>query len=250
MKIVKQAFLTCAAALCLLPGPAIQPATAWVTSAEENGRLAATDAFGIVGGGKLHVVRTNTSVTDAVVSRGILTTAYWNIGGSPTLTPIAAPLSAGTAVLYGQTIRGNVGGEWPYAKSGTPSHEPIGSAGVGMFRSASFNGLTFQGTATGGSLQNGITSAGDNITTRNAPVAGGNADLHNSMTFLLGSLAQDFAGKPISSIVLQHGMNATASVRATNPMPEGKTYAMLIAGLGLMGFVARRRRAASRLQDE
>ena len=39
---------------------------------------------------------------------------------------------------------------------------------------------------------------------------------------------------------LQNGYNASASIFA--PVPEPETYAMLIAGLGLMGFVARRRK--------
>jgi len=41
----------------------------------------------------------------------------------------------------------------------------------------------------------------------------------------------------------QSGPSTSAWYTPTSPVPEPETYAMLLAGLGLMGFVARRRRA-------
>lgn len=40
------------------------------------------------------------------------------------------------------------------------------------------------------------------------------------------------------------GPNSTQDLAVFAPIPEPETYAMLLAGLGLMGFIARRRRAA------
>jgi len=40
------------------------------------------------------------------------------------------------------------------------------------------------------------------------------------------------------------GPNTTQDLAVFAPIPEPETYAMILAGLGLMGFVARRRRAA------
>lgn len=40
------------------------------------------------------------------------------------------------------------------------------------------------------------------------------------------------------------GNSGTGSVSFTTPIPEPDTYAMMLAGLGLLGFMARRRRAA------
>jgi hypothetical protein len=43
---------------------------------------------------------------------------------------------------------------------------------------------------------------------------------------------------------LTGGLNAFAidSIKVTSPVPEPETYALLLAGLGVMGFIARRRR--------
>ena len=41
------------------------------------------------------------------------------------------------------------------------------------------------------------------------------------------------------------GPNSTQDLAVFAPIPEPETYAMILAGLGLMGFIARRRRAAA-----
>lgn len=53
-------------------------------------------------------------------------------------------------------------------------------------------------------------------------------------TFALEASIGDFAGGPESFLVYNLG--------AVNPVPEPGTYALLLAGLGVMGFVAKRRR--------
>jgi hypothetical protein len=42
--------------------------------------------------------------------------------------------------------------------------------------------------------------------------------------------------------LLGGGYNGAISVAAVTPVPEPETYAMLLAGLGVMGFIARRRK--------
>ena len=48
-------------------------------------------------------------------------------------------------------------------------------------------------------------------------------------------------GIGVVSITTLDGTTATLDARITSPVPEPETYAMLLAGLGLMGAVARRR---------
>jgi len=51
------------------------------------------------------------------------------------------------------------------------------------------------------------------------------------------------AGSLITSLVFSSNQDAFEVARfSTTPIPEPETYAMMLAGLGLMGFVARRRK--------
>lgn len=53
-----------------------------------------------------------------------------------------------------------------------------------------------------------------------------------------------FSGGPAQGGGLSHGSLFTSSELVTNPVPEPETYAMMLAGLAAVGFVARRRRPA------
>jgi hypothetical protein len=84
---------------------------------------------------------------------------------------------------------------------------------------------------------------------------GTNTLLYSSGPFNPGATATHFAPDKSSSLglVLTWGPdgydvgvdNIMLSVSPTAVIPEPETYALLLAGLGLMGFVARRRRATS-----
>ena len=51
---------------------------------------------------------------------------------------------------------------------------------------------------------------------------------------------------PLLGNTSDHDYNdLVVEVRFSHPMPEPETYAMLLAGLALLGFVARRRRQGS-----
>ncbi len=50
------------------------------------------------------------------------------------------------------------------------------------------------------------------------------------------------AGKYPASSILAFFLNGTVSVSPLAPVPEPETYAMLLAGLGLLGVLARRRK--------
>jgi len=91
-------------------------------------------------GGNLHVL-TNASPADVRMSREILTAVHLDIVGGSTLASISALLTAGNPVVFGPTNGENVGGERAYAKSGTPSREQIGSAGLESLGNADSGGI-------------------------------------------------------------------------------------------------------------
>lgn len=58
------------------------------------------------------------------------------------------------------------------------------------------------------------------------------------------TLGTDFAGFDIASTnpKLQRGGISNVALYSTTPVPEPETYALLLAGLGIVGFMARRRK--------
>jgi hypothetical protein len=103
---------------------------------------------------------------------------------------------------------------------------------LGVSSTLNFIGYAVDGTST--NFGNSIGIIGDGI-----------ADGYVSSSFLLGAGTYtiifggaDYASQNESAAAFNYGLSATLSVAA---VPEPSTYAMLLAGLGLMGFAARRR---------
>jgi hypothetical protein len=69
------------------------------------------------------------------------------------------------------------------------------------------------------------------------PVTNGDQSFNQSVQFTA------LAGAKITSLVFSSTDNAFESANfSITPIPEPETYALMMAGLGVMGFVARRRR--------
>ena len=63
----------------------------------------------------------------------------------------------------------------------------------------------------------------------------------NHERVLAGSAQTVAEVRPVNSAGNKAGDPVTGNIASTSPVPEPRMFAMLLAGLGLMGFVASRR---------
>jgi hypothetical protein len=111
---------------------------------------------------------------------------------------------------------------------------------------------TLQSTLTGGQqsaafqlavweVVNEGTASAYNVNSGDFYVSSGDSSVRSlANTWLTNAMA--WTGPSTQSLNVWAGPNSTQDLGVFAPIPEPETYAMLLAGLGLMGFVARRRR--------
>jgi hypothetical protein len=227
-----------------------------------SGGLGASADFSIVGG-NLQVVLTNTGTGNVLIPIDVLTGVFFDVNGVGNLTPVSALLSGGSTVFFGPSNGGNVGGEWAYKSGlvGAPAGtEGISSSGLGLFdppdrfSTAALDNL--QGPDEPDGLQYGITSAGDDTGTGNAPVTGLNALIKNQVTFILsGSGLPSESGLDITNVVFQYGtaledrhcsaiecVGTGAGGGGTgDQIPEPSSLILLGSGLLVLARAARRK---------
>lgn len=206
-----------------------------ITIGASSGTLSASVTFD-TSGTDLIVTLTNTSLNDALVPIDILTGVFFDVSGPAlVLTRTSAIVPVGSSVFYGTTDPGGVvGGEWAYlgGLSGPGGRDyGISSSGLGLFGPGDvFPGSDLQPPASPDGLQYGITSAGDNLATGNAPVTGGNALIKNRVVFTLSGLPSGFdPSTMIGNILFQYGTDLSEP-----SFPEPGSMTLLAAGAVLL----------------
>lgn len=240
---MKKRVVICVGALALLSGVSTSHAAVVFNGSStgvQNARAASAE-FSVVGS-NLKVVLTNTSTDDVRTTADLLTNLFFAVsGGSLSLTPTSATLTAGSMVHGGPDGGGNVGGEWAFASGGNypgGTAYGIGSSGLNIFGAANFGGVDLDHPPAVNGANYGITSAGDNLATANGGLAN-DPIIKNSVTFTLSGLPQAFDLARITGVYFQYGTSISEGGIPGERVPA--PGAIALAGLGVLVAAKRRR---------
>jgi hypothetical protein len=236
--------------------------------------LSAMAAFDMVDN-QLVVTLTNTSTDDVLKPMEVLTAVFFTLPEGVALNPVSSVLAEDSTILFapsydvfgapltgGTYAGGDVGAEWAYRSglSAPPllfsATSGISSVGLGVFGPGDrFDTVgNLQGPDSPNGLQYGITSAGDNPATGNAPVTGHNTALiQNAVRFTFDGVPGGFSLSQITDVWFQYGTDFSEpyypselvyidgrSYPAPMPAPVPEPASLLLLGLGLGGMVLRK----------
>lgn len=201
-------------------------------------------------GSELIVTLANTSTDDVVQPDQLLNAVFFDLAGSPVLTPVSAVLAPGSIVLFDTAPAGGVvGGEWAYnaGLTITPggTAQGIGSAGYDVFgKDERFPGPDLDWPESPDGMNYGLTSAGDIPTSGETPVTGPNPLIQNSVVFTLGGLPTGFdPALDVSNVWFQYGTELTDPHFPSTVIPEPLTATGMLLGVaGLTRYLRRRSR--------
>lgn len=246
--------------VCAIAASMTNFATAAITFAGSQGTLSAQAVFDVNGSNQLVVTLTNTSMSDVLEPKDVLTAIFFDIAGTGELSPVSAVLW-GSTVIYdpdGQPAGGSVGGEWGYGSglSGAPlgATQGISSSGLGgLFGQPNFSGDELGGPTNGAldGLQYGLVSAGDDPSTGNGGVKKDEGLIMNAVQFILDIETDGFAlaSGSISNVSFQYGTGLyepnvpgdVVTITSGAPLPEPMSLAVW-SMLGAMAVLRWRRR--------
>jgi hypothetical protein len=196
-------------------------------------------------GSMLTVRLSNSSLADVLVPVDILTAVFFDIRGDLIdFEGVAAVVADDSEVLFGPTDPGGgVGGEWAHAEGVNAPGDAryaISSSGMGLVGPHDrFPGSNLQGPESPGGLEYGLTSAGDDPETGNAPVTGDRALIQHEVIFTLSGLPDGFDVGRIENVSFQYGTSLSEPNIPGIPSPG--SAAILVVGTALM-LQARRER--------
>ncbi len=175
----------------------------------------------------------------------MLTALFFTIDGAGTvsLTPESAIIGPGSVILFGPNDpAGIVGGEWAYRPDPMLGFTAgISSAGFDIFSAGDrFPGPNLQGPESPDGLQYGLTSAGDDPATGNAPMTGANALIKNSVVVRLGGIPTGLDLNRIDEVWFQYGTDLCDPAFWGEPIPA--PGAAVVLAMGGLAACARRRR--------
>lgn len=207
-----------------------------ITFTGSKGSRSASVSF-VQSGDELAVTLENTSNADVLAPRDVLTAVFFTLAGDPHLQPVSALVLGGDIVLFGSPeAGGGVGGEWAYKNhlAGAPRHadEGISSSGLGLFGPGNrIPGLNLQGPKSPDGLQYGITSAGDNPATGNAPVTGLNALIDHRVMFTF-DLPEYYIFHAVQNVSFQYGTSFCDANIKGYVVPEPGSFVLVAIGIG------------------
>lgn len=145
--------------------------------------------------------------------------------------------AAGQALQLSSTGSAQTFGIGLWLDESAPENSSVFSIGNGSFNLIGANG-NFPGSVAVTAQSNGRSNLGPTLTGSFLPSSGTVNFTGLRATFDVTSLqnGQSFYNAGYFSV-------AADSVAVTTPVPEPETYAMMLAGLGMLGFLARRKNA-------
>ena len=276
----RQLWITCVATIALIStafdsrrteaAPIVFNGTGTNTTGGLSTNLAASAEFDVVNGNMLQVVLSNVG-GDVLRPSDVLTAMFFSLAGVDpgTLTTVSAIIAAGSTVLNDPyPTDGNVGGEWGFEEGIVPPPEPpaegihlgdmgIGSAGLGYFGQANFNGPDLDPPTALNGMNYGLLSEADDVNTGNPQVISGSVKpfVKHSVVFLLANLPETFSLSDISNVSFQYGTDfdepgfkyipSDPPDDPDNSVPEPTSMALFGLTAFGMGIMRRRRNTAN-----